>query len=487
VGEQTSDKSKPTRKPATAYPDLDGALANGDGHQPDVLKTPENGRKGRQRMPPAGGFWRFADARCLLSTASTVASFTTSCLGEFMLFVSSAVANQNVRGLLMAVENGGHLSKFATTVYWNGSGLINRILPKRIATQMNRRAFIAIPQHKIVSHPLPEMIRVAKFRLASHAPRWMDFKVGNLVNEMYTNHDDFASKQLMRTKGVSAVWAYAGSARETLRAAKSSGLTTFLEMSRAHYSLFASIAEEERAHSNEWAPTISRLYGTELSARDNEELSLADHIIVPSHFVRDSIPCAKDRKRSIIIPYGTPDPVEVVRVSSYPILKVLFVGGLSQLKGLSYLFSAMRSVGRRASLTVVGLKATRGCAALEDELARHTWYPTLSNSNLLHLMGEHDVLVLPSLLEGQALVVGEALSRGVVPIVTPNCGWADATLQPAGYIVPIRNAEAIAAKIEALAADRSLLRERSVAALEIARLHSWQYYRQKILEFLHNG
>ena len=37
-------------------------------------------------------------------------------------------------------------------------------------------------------------------------------------------------------------------------------------------------------------------------------------------------------------------------------------------------------------------------------------------------MNEHDVLVLPSIIEGRALVQQEALANGLPLIITPNTG-----------------------------------------------------------------
>jgi glycosyltransferase involved in cell wall biosynthesis len=60
------------------------------------------------------------------------------------------------------------------------------------------------------------------------------------------------------------------------------------------------------------------------------------------------------------------------------------------------------------------------------------------------------VLVLPSLLEGSALVVLEAMASGLPVVVTPNAG-ADAVRDGIdGFVVPIRSPEALAARLEQL-------------------------------------
>ena len=58
-----------------------------------------------------------------------------------------------------------------------------------------------------------------------------------------------------------------------------------------------------------------------------------------------------------------------------------------------------------------------------DEACNHwRWFDSLPHSEVLGLMQEADVLVLPSLAEGCALVVLEARACGLPVIVTPNTG-----------------------------------------------------------------
>jgi glycosyltransferase involved in cell wall biosynthesis len=65
-----------------------------------------------------------------------------------------------------------------------------------------------------------------------------------------------------------------------------------------------------------------------------------------------------------------------------------------------------------------------------------------------------DVFVFPSLCEGSAMVTYEALAAGLPVITTPNAGSVVRDGVD-GFIVPIRDAEAIAAKLDLLARDPS--------------------------------
>ena len=70
------------------------------------------------------------------------------------------------------------------------------------------------------------------------------------------------------------------------------------------------------------------------------------------------------------------------------------------------------------------------------------------------------------------------MSQGVPVIATPNTAAPDFVSDgDDGFIVPIRDADAIASKLEMLALDRDLLAAMSQAAIRTAAEHSWGQYR----------
>jgi glycosyltransferase involved in cell wall biosynthesis len=92
-------------------------------------------------------------------------------------------------------------------------------------------------------------------------------------------------------------------------------------------------------------------------------------------------------------------------------------------------------------------------------------------------MRNHDVFVFPSLFEGLALVQGEAISQGLPVITTPNSGGADILRDGVdGFIVPIRDPEAITARLLELYQDRALLQQMSDSARERATQLDWKSY-----------
>ncbi len=87
-------------------------------------------------------------------------------------------------------------------------------------------------------------------------------------------------------------------------------------------------------------------------------------------------------------------------------------------------------------------------------------------------------MVLPSVEEGLALVLGEAMSCGCPVIASENTGAADLLTDGVeGYVVPIRSATAITARLQTLADDPDGRRRMSQAARErMTTVRGWGDY-----------
>jgi glycosyltransferase involved in cell wall biosynthesis len=154
---------------------------------------------------------------------------------------------------------------------------------------------------------------------------------------------------------------------------------------------------------------------------------------------------------------------------------------------VSYLFEAMHRLGGLATLTLVGPKSDSECPALERELQHHEWLGAVPQRRVLEIMSAHDVFVFPSLFEGMALVIPEAMSEGLPVIATPNSGAGMMVSDGVdGFIVPIRDAEAIVSRVAELASDRDRLAEMSAAALVKAAQMSWASRERLLIATLRN-
>ena len=131
----------------------------------------------------------------------------------------------------------------------------------------------------------------------------------------------------------------------------------------------------------------------------------------------------------------------------YSLRHTAIVGSLR--KGIPYLLAAFRLV--RQKFPAARLLLTQSVQdSAKPVLARNRdlpleWGPSLAHPQLAERLRGADIFLLPSLEDGFARTVTEALACGLPAIVTPNTGACD-LIQPGinGEIVPIRDPQAIA-------------------------------------------
>ncbi|MBI5230786.1 MAG: glycosyltransferase family 4 protein [Coriobacteriales bacterium] len=166
-----------------------------------------------------------------------------------------------------------------------------------------------------------------------------------------------------------------------------------------------------------------------------EEIGLADHILCASSFtkrglVEDGVPAEK----VTVVPYGCPRPPEMsLQTDGTRAVKgaqFLFVGQGVERKGLRILLEAWPSVGLGSTLDLVCSRIDPVLGELAARCPGVRLHSSLSRDSLNRLFDSSDCLVLPSLVEGFGLVIGEALSRGCRVIATENTGLSDLALPP---------------------------------------------------------
>ena len=156
---------------------------------------------------------------------------------------------------------------------------------------------------------------------------------------------------------------------------------------------------------------------------------------------------------------------------------------MSQRKGLADLFMAMRILkGENVKLSILG-QPSMPMEFYRKQFPDFTYFPPSSNQVVTRIMQEHDALVLPSIIEGRALVQQEALSCGLPVITTPNAGGDDLIEEgTTGHLVPIRSPKIIAEKIMALVENKEYLYDLKSYCMEKAKTYTWKRYAETIIE-----
>jgi glycosyltransferase involved in cell wall biosynthesis len=97
-----------------------------------------------------------------------------------------------------------------------------------------------------------------------------------------------------------------------------------------------------------------------------------------------------------------------------------------------------------------------------------------------------DVFCLPSIAEGRALVMQEAMSQGLPLIITSNTGGADLIDEgETGFLIPTASPDSIAEKISWFLDNRNLIPEMGYKAQKKAAGYTWDAYGDKIAQSLH--
>lgn len=225
-------------------------------------------------------------------------------------------------------------------------------------------------------------------------------------------------------------------------------------------------------------------------AREETEYDEADCITVPSTFVyRTFVEKGISANKLRLLPYGVNlsrfQPVEKPDPQRFD---MLFVGGMSLRKGVQYLVQAYQRVNHPAkSLTFVG---SPSASLIEALTARGLWPEDavilghIPQSELKQVMSRSHVLVLPSLEEGLAMVMAQAMACGC-PVVASNHTGAEDLMTDGdeGFIVPVRDVGALIEKLQKLA-DKPTLRDEmgEKALLKVQSLGGWVNYGDKALE-----
>lgn len=385
--------------------------------------------------------------------------------------VSHPTGNANVRAVLSALDADHLLETFYTTVGLRQGGLLQRSIPPPFRGRAERRSY-GVSHGEIVFHPLREVLRLLG---RGH------------IDQVYSDLDRFVSEQVTRRKHrLAAVYCYEDGALATFRAARAAGLARFYDLPIAYWETAQRLLREEAERLPEWEPTLVATRDSEEKlARKTEELELAEVVFCPSRFVEESIP-EEQRRNKICIraEFGSPrvslSPLRAMSDAGAP-LRVLFAGSMTQRKGLADLFAAMRLLDRKDVRLVVMGSPVAPLAFYQGQYSQFEYQATRPHHEVLELMQKCDVLVLPSLVEGRALVQQEAMACGLPLVVTPNAGGEDLIEEGrTGFIVPIRSPEAIAGKLAWFADHRGALPAMREAAQRKAASYTWEKYGARI-------
>lgn len=282
-----------------------------------------------------------------------------------------------------------------------------------------------------------------------------------------------------------AVYVFNSAGLEVLEAARARGCRTVLEQTIAPRRFETDLLRIEQERFPAWQePWAASADVAKLCEREEAEWQLADIILCGSDFVRAGIAaCGGPVERCVVVPYGVDESAPIRSHADHEgPLRVLILGGVGLRKGSPYVLAAAQALRGQAVFRMVGgIECSPSAAASLGEAVELVG--SVPHAELRQHFHWADVLLLPSLCEGSATAVYEALAASLPVICTANTG---SVVRDGidGFIVPIRDSQAIVDRLLRLSSDPALRRHMARNAGDRARSFDLAAYRRRLLEAL---
>jgi glycosyltransferase involved in cell wall biosynthesis len=365
----------------------------------------------------------------------------------------------------------GRLGFFCTTIAFKSSSPLAKFFPSR--------SLEGIPVSKVRQwETWREWINVIGARLPGYS-LWKD--------RWWLARNRAFGKPVGRNVGTrgDVLYGFDTSSHEMFVRGKPRGLKCVLDQSIVHTVAAERILEQiaknrpQYAGSLEWTP-----YPADEIERRRQEVQLADMILCPSPHVRDSVieaGCAAMRVK--VVPFGidldyfSPGPGRLPKP-----FRVLFAGQVGQRKGVGYLFEAWKAAGLKDAELIVAGALPKGFDWKPHLSPNIRLVGRLSRSELRDLYQTCHVFAFPTMLEGQANVVLEALACGCCVVTTAASGVGEWLKHGEnGILLQPQNIEGWAETLRRLAGDPAEAERLGIAGAQVAQNFSLKNYGDRLM------
>jgi len=373
--------------------------------------------------------------------------------------------------LVAELARRGHLHRFITSTL-NEKRVPNRRLPDSLR---NNAEF----QQQIREVPLPEYIGYGIRQLpVSDAQSLSYFVKDNMYDRSAIKH--------VPNSDLFVGWA--SQSLFQLREAKTRGAKTIIERGSTHISEQYRLLEEERKHYGV-APTKLSRWDRLLEEKQLKEYHEADYVMVPSEFARKSfIDRGFNPDKLLKVRYGV-DLANFYPKTQTPnndIPTILFVGAIGFQKGVPRLLEAvqeLRAKGKKLRLKLIGrfesdFEAWLLGNPLRPQIDEHV--PFVAHHELVQHFHNADIFVLPSIQEGLALVIAEAMASGLPVIASENTGGREFITDDTGNIIPAGDTNALIAGLSHWIDNPERAASFGRQAAERAKSFGWDAYGETI-------
>jgi len=406
----------------------------------------------------------------------------------------SHIAKQHSLELSEALDNTDKLHSYITTVYVkkdtrNWTSVIQKFLKGNISKRANNRKSDLIDEDKVYQiNELGGLFTLFLMRVDKSSI------ILNYWSEvMNKNFGKKVARYAIKNK-VDAVVMFDTNAyycfKELIE--KAPDIKRILDVSSATHRFMKNIYQEDMKNNPEFSKSLlksSKYFWSEKKIKKlTLELSLAQFYITPSNFSGKSLEYEGISSEKIFIcPYGT-SKKEINLVKNYSRsndkkIKFIYVGSLTQRKGIGHLLKAFEKInGNLAELYLVGnydKKDDMFKPYLKDKKYKFTGH--LPHDQVINLLKDSDVMVFPSLSDSYSLAVLEALSSGLPVIATNNTGASELIINSKnGFVVPISDSKILFEKMNWFIENKEKIANMSKNAVESTKVVTWNNYSKEI-------
>jgi len=302
-------------------------------------------------------------------------------------------------------------------------------------------------------------------------------------------HDHIVARRIEKLAGqIDIIHTWPLGALETLKTAARLGIPTVLERCNAHTGFAMEVVQKECERLGvSLPPDHEHAYDAKKLHREEQEYKMATRLLCPSDFVVKTFLDRGFQKEQLARHiYGYDENVYYPSSGSRESkrgLTMLFVGVCAVRKGVHYALQAW--LGSPASKEGNFLIAGEFLPAYRDKLASMLSHPSVKvlghRNDVPELMRQSDILVLPSIEEGSALVTSDARASGCVLLVSEAAGAVCQHMENA-LVHRVGDVESLTQQITMLHEDRALLESLRTASLKAVPEITWTAAGAKLLD-----
>jgi len=303
------------------------------------------------------------------------------------------------------------------------------------------------------------------------------------TDESFAYLDRYASRRV--TENLRAIFAREDCCRQSFQRAQEIGVPTIYQLPTAYWRRVRELMERELMEFPNICKAASDPYefAEKRTTRKDVELDLADHVLCPSTFVRESL--SPHRSTNLeVIPFGVNQPDEAQPVSCEPVF--LYAGNITMRKGVHRLLLAWKELKayRTYELRLIG-DMFLSEKFLNDFRGMFTHVPRVSRAELDRHYAEASVFVFNPVADGFGNVILEAMRTGTPVIASKNSGAPDAiTNRVEGLLLDYGDQSQLVSALNFALSNPEEMHEMGKAAGKRASKYTWRDYGDRLVAWL---